>query len=82
MSTARAASVQTPWLAVEVEQSPDLKMHITQIDAMVKEMLQKVRIPFWAVEETQEAWVEGAQSQDTAHNQDENGGDKRWCPKM
>uniref|UniRef100_A0A4W5L8P3 Uncharacterized protein n=1 Tax=Hucho hucho TaxID=62062 RepID=A0A4W5L8P3_9TELE len=45
-----AASVQTPL------------MHITQIDATV--MLQKVRIPFWAVEATEKAWVEGAQSQD------------------
>ncbi|XP_035653509.1 regulator of G-protein signaling 9-binding protein [Oncorhynchus keta] len=69
--SARAASVQTPWLAVEVEQNPDLKTHITQIDVLVKEMLQKVSIPFWAVEATQEAWVEGTQSQDAAHDQDE-----------
>ncbi|KAL0977895.1 hypothetical protein UPYG_G00162910 [Umbra pygmaea] len=69
---ALAAAIQTSWLAVEGEQSPDLKMHITQIDSLIKEMLQKVSIPFWTVEATQEAWAEAAQSSDAVQDQDES----------
>uniref|UniRef100_A0A3P8YDE7 Regulator of G protein signaling 9 binding protein n=2 Tax=Esox lucius TaxID=8010 RepID=A0A3P8YDE7_ESOLU len=68
---AQAASTQSPWVGTEVEQNPDLKTHITQIDAMIKEMLQKVSIPFWAVESTQEAWTEGVDFSDAADDQDE-----------
>lgn len=61
---ALAASVQMPWLTVQEEQRPDMKTHIVQIDTLLKEMLQKVSIPFWAVESTQEAWVEAGCQED------------------
>ena len=65
---ALAASVQTPWLTVQVEQSPDLKTHITQVDTLLKEMLQKVSVPFWSVESTQQAWVESGCQEDSHDN--------------
>ncbi|KAG9353374.1 hypothetical protein JZ751_017953 [Albula glossodonta] len=55
---ARAASVQTPWIRVEEEPGPDLRTHALQLDGMAQEMLQKVNVPFWSVEATQEAWPE------------------------
>lgn len=60
---ARAAKVQTPWLSVETA-SPDLKNHIVEIDILLEEMLQRVNVPLWSVEPTQEAWVEGFSTQD------------------
>ncbi|XP_036386241.1 regulator of G-protein signaling 9-binding protein [Megalops cyprinoides] len=61
---ARAASVQPPWIRAEEEQSPDLRAHIAQLECMVHEMLQKVNVPFWSVEATQEAWVEGCEEEE------------------
>lgn len=61
---ARAAMVQTPWLSVELTACPDLKSHVEEIDVLLEEMLQRVNVPLWSVEPTQEAWVEGCSDQD------------------
>ncbi|XP_071773914.1 regulator of G-protein signaling 9-binding protein [Centroberyx gerrardi] len=55
---ARAAAVQTPWLTLEEEPSPDLTNHIAGLEAMLSDMQLKVPVPFWAVEATQPAWAE------------------------
>uniref|UniRef100_A0A3B1J1Y8 Zgc:109913 n=1 Tax=Astyanax mexicanus TaxID=7994 RepID=A0A3B1J1Y8_ASTMX len=54
----RAATVQMPWVTAEGEQKPDLKIHIQEIDELLQEMLQRVNIPLWSVESTQDAWAE------------------------
>ncbi|KAJ8401337.1 hypothetical protein AAFF_G00385680 [Aldrovandia affinis] len=60
---ARAASVQTPWVRAEEEPSPELGAHVLQLDGMAQEMLQKVSVPFWSMEATQEAWPEDGEDQ-------------------
>ncbi|NP_001018364.1 regulator of G-protein signaling 9-binding protein [Danio rerio] len=69
---ARAAMVQTPWLSVEVTVSPDLKTHIEEIDVLLEEMLQRVNVPLWSVEPTQEAWVEGSSTPGVGQEEDES----------
>ncbi|XP_016312668.1 regulator of G-protein signaling 9-binding protein [Sinocyclocheilus anshuiensis] len=69
---ARAAMVQTPWLSVEETASPDLKNHIVEIDVLLEEMFQRVNVPLWSVEPTQEAWVEGVSTQDGGQAEDES----------
>ncbi|KAM3849591.1 regulator of G-protein signaling 9-binding protein [Diretmus argenteus] len=61
---ARAASVQTPWLTLEEEPSPNLTNHIAALEAMLREMQLKVSVPFWAVEATQQAWAEAQTDKD------------------
>ncbi|KAI7808110.1 putative regulator of G-protein signaling 9-binding protein, partial [Triplophysa rosa] len=61
---ARAAMVQTPWLSAEETLCPVLKSHVEEIDVLLEEMLQRVNVPLWSVEPTQEAWVEGCSNQD------------------
>lgn len=62
---ARAATVQTPWVSVEEDRCPDLQIQISRMDSLLQEMLQRVNVPVWAVEATQEAWVEvGKEEQD------------------
>ncbi|XP_051986277.1 regulator of G-protein signaling 9-binding protein [Xyrauchen texanus] len=68
---ARAAMVQTPWFLVETTASPDLKTHVEEIDILLEEMLQRVNVPLWSVEPTQQAWVEGCSTQDGGHDNDE-----------
>ncbi|XP_030584729.1 regulator of G-protein signaling 9-binding protein isoform X1 [Archocentrus centrarchus] len=55
---ARVASVQVPWLTLEVEPNPDLANHITGLEAMMSELQQKVPVAFWSVEATHPAWAE------------------------
>ncbi|XP_028854185.1 regulator of G-protein signaling 9-binding protein isoform X2 [Denticeps clupeoides] len=55
---ARVATIQTPWLAVEDDQIPDMKTQISKMDSLMQEMLQRVNVPLWSVEAKQEAWVE------------------------
>ncbi|CAL8336828.1 unnamed protein product [Merluccius merluccius] len=55
---ARAASVQTPWITVEVEPSPELTNHIAGLEILLQDMQLKVSVPFWSVESTQQAWAE------------------------
>lgn len=55
---ARAATVQTPWVSTGEEQCPDLHTQVSQLDSLLQEMLQRVNVPVWTVEATQEAWVE------------------------
>ncbi|KAM9409162.1 regulator of G-protein signaling 9-binding protein [Pholidichthys leucotaenia] len=55
---ARVASVQVPWLTVELEQSPNLKNQISGLEAMLSEMQLRVPVAFWSVEATQPAWAE------------------------
>lgn len=69
---ARAAMVQTPWLSVEEMLCPDLKSHVEEIDVLLEEMLQRVNVPLWSVEPTQEAWVEGCSNQDIGQDDDES----------
>ncbi|XP_072539264.1 regulator of G-protein signaling 9-binding protein [Salminus brasiliensis] len=54
----RAATVQMPWVSTEGEQKPDLKSHVLEIDGLLQEMLQRVNVPLWSVEPTQNAWAE------------------------
>lgn len=62
---ARAATVQTPWVSVEEDRCPDLQTQISRMDSLLQEMLQRVNVPVWTVEATQEAWVEvGKEEQD------------------
>ncbi|XP_061788315.1 regulator of G-protein signaling 9-binding protein [Nerophis lumbriciformis] len=58
---ARAASVQTPWPSLEEEPSPGLEQHIDGLEVLLSDMQLKVPVPFWSVEATQPAWVEGGE---------------------
>ncbi|XP_061074835.1 regulator of G-protein signaling 9-binding protein [Conger conger] len=71
---ARAASVQPPWIRAGEDPSPDLRGHVLQLDAMAQEMLQKVNVPFWTVESTQEAWAEEGDTEPDGEEEEEAGG--------
>ncbi|KAL2090902.1 hypothetical protein ACEWY4_013165 [Coilia grayii] len=60
---ARAATVQTPWVSAGEERCPDLQTQISRLDALLQEMLQRVNVPVWTVESTQEAWVEAGKEE-------------------
>ncbi|KAJ8358608.1 hypothetical protein SKAU_G00151330 [Synaphobranchus kaupii] len=60
---ARAASVQAPWVRAGEAPSPDPRAHVLQLETMAQEMLQKVNVPFWSVEATQEAWAEEGETE-------------------
>lgn len=60
----RAALVQSPWLMIESKEKPALDEHVSEIETLLQEMLQKVNIPLWSVEPMQKAWAEGAQEED------------------
>jgi len=59
---ARAAMVQTPWLSIEETERPDLKTHIKEIEVQLEEMFQRVNVPLWSIEPTEEA--DGGQEED------------------
>ncbi|CAM4629131.1 unnamed protein product [Leuciscus chuanchicus] len=59
---ARAAMVQTPWLSIEETERPDLKTHVKEIDVLLEDMFQRVNVPLWSIEPTQEA--DGRQEED------------------
>ncbi|XP_054641386.1 regulator of G-protein signaling 9-binding protein isoform X1 [Dunckerocampus dactyliophorus] len=56
---ARAASIQTPWPSLEEDQTPGLDQHIEGLETLLSDMQLRVPVPFWSVEATQPAWVEG-----------------------
>ncbi|XP_066519031.1 regulator of G-protein signaling 9-binding protein [Hoplias malabaricus] len=60
----RAATTQTPWVTTEGKQRPDLRGHVLEIDGLLQEMLQRVNIPLWSIEPTQNAWAENGQDDD------------------
>ncbi|XP_056157921.1 regulator of G-protein signaling 9-binding protein [Lampris incognitus] len=70
--SAHAASVQTPWLNLEEEPSPDIAAHIAGLDVMIKDMQLKVSIPFWSVEATQQPGAEASGSQTDPQAQEDN----------
>ncbi|XP_064160580.1 regulator of G-protein signaling 9-binding protein [Anguilla rostrata] len=68
---ARAASVQPPWIRAGEDPSPDPRAHVLQLESMAQEMLQKVNVPFWTVESTQEAWAEEGEAEPDGEEEEE-----------
>lgn len=67
---ARAAAVQPPWIRAVEEPSPEPRAHALQLESMAQEMLQKVNVPFWSVESTQEAWAEEGETEPDGEEED------------
>lgn len=60
----RAVTVQSPWVATECTEKPDLQGHVLEVETLLQEMLQRVNVPLWSVEPMQKIWSEETQEED------------------